>query len=75
MAIQNLSTSMFDNAWVWDCGCSQHVTPDRSAFVTFRKLTGQKPVKGLAGSLIPIGVGTVQLSCIGINNVVNGPDY
>ena len=64
MATQSLSTSMFDNAWVWDCGCSQHVTPDRSVFVSFQKLSGQKPVKDLAGSLIPIGIGNVRLSCI-----------
>ncbi|MCJ1471243.1 hypothetical protein MMC07_009891, partial [Pseudocyphellaria aurata] len=50
------SAGMFSNAWVWDCGCSQHVTPDRSNFTTFRKLAGQKPVKGLAGSLIPVGI-------------------
>lgn len=67
MATQSLSTNMFDNAWVWDCGCSQHVTSDRSVFVSFRKLSGQKPVKGLAGSLILIGVGNVRLSCKSIN--------
>lgn len=67
MATQDLSASILRNVWVWDCGCSQHVTPDRSVFTTFRKLTGQKPVKGLAGSLVPIGVGTVQLTCIGLN--------
>lgn len=67
MATQELLTSMFNNVWVWDCGCSQHVTPDRSAFVDFRKLSNQKPVKGLAGSLISIGIGTVCLYCTGIN--------
>lgn len=30
MAVQSTSSSMFENAWVWDCGCFQHVTSDRS---------------------------------------------
>ena len=67
MAVQSTSSSIFENAWVWDCGCSQHVTSDRSAFVELRKLSGQKPVKRLAGSLILIGVGTVRLWCVGTN--------
>lgn len=46
MATQNLSIGMFNIVWVLDCGCSQHVTPDGSVCVTFRKLFEQQPVKG-----------------------------
>ena len=52
------------NTWVWDCGCSQHSTPDRSMFLEYRLLAkNQKAIRGLTGSVIPIGIGTVQLVC------------
>ena len=52
------------NTWVWDCGCSQHSTPDRSIFLEYRTLgKNQKAIRGLTGSVIPTGIGTVELVC------------
>ncbi len=49
--------------WIWDCGASQHGTPHRSLFSTFRKLSNQHAIQGVTGKVIPPGVGTVQLLC------------
>ena len=61
----NLETLLcIPNIWVWDYGCSQYSTPDRSMFLEYRLLAkNQKVIQDLTGSVIPIGIGTVQLVC------------
>ena len=69
MAGQWQDTTPMAKRWIWDCGCTQHVSNDRASFTNFRELKDQKPVKGLAGSLTPLGVGTINLTCV----TENGP--
>lgn len=56
------------NRWAMDCVCSQHSTPNRSAFVEYRSLDSQhndiRPIKGIEGSRVPIGVGKVRISTV-----------
>ncbi len=61
----NLSTSLCaPNTWIWDCGFLQYSTPDGSLFLDYRLLgKNQKAIQGLTDSVIPIGVGSIELVC------------
>ncbi len=56
-------TALFaPNTWVWDYSCSQHSTPDRLLFLKYQTLgKNLKGICGLTGSVIPIGIGTLEL--------------
>ena len=56
------------NRWALDCACSQHSTPNRDAFVEYRHLNSShddiRPIKGIEGSLTPVGIGMVRISTL-----------
>ncbi len=51
--------------WIWDSGTSQHSSYDRSLFDNFEPLPNRSPVKRLGGQVIPLGIGSIRVSCKG----------
>lgn len=53
--------------WALDCACSQHSTPNKDNFIEYRPLTDTddvRPIKGIADSLTPTGIGRVRIPTI-----------
>ena len=51
--------------WIIDSGCSNHFSPNKSAFVTYIPYASPKNIRLGDASLIPsLGEGTVKLTCI-----------
>ena len=48
--------------WVLDCGCTQHMSGDPSAFISFHPMP-DRPVGGIGGSLVVTSTGSVRLQC------------
>ena len=51
--------------WIWDNKTSQHSSYDRSLFDNFESLPNLSPVKGLGAEVIPLGIGSIRVSCKG----------
>ena len=50
--------------WVVDSGSTQHITPDRRRFVSYKELAQPETIKGIGGEpLIAVGIGEVELEC------------
>lgn len=50
------------NTWVWDSGCSQHLTSDEFLFLKYRTLAkNQKAIHGLTCSVMLVWIGIVEL--------------
>ena len=50
--------------WVVDSGSTQHITPDRRQFVSYRELAKAETIEGIGGEpLIAVGIGEVELEC------------
>jgi hypothetical protein len=49
------------NLWIFDCGATHYMHPDRSLFVDYRTLTTPISIGGIKGSLSAVGVGIVPI--------------
>lgn len=50
------------NLWIFDCGASHYMHPDRSLFVDYRTLTTPISIGGIRGSLSAVGIGLVPIA-------------
>ena len=51
-------------AWVVDSGSTQHITPDRRRFVSYKELAQPETIEGIGGEpLVALGIGEVELEC------------
>ncbi|CCD26781.1 DUF5314 domain-containing protein NDAI_0I02120 [Naumovozyma dairenensis CBS 421] len=67
------SSALSSNHWIFDTGCTSHMTPHRSVFSEFHTdVSGS--VKGAGGSVRIKGHGTVKLNGITLNDVLYVPD-
>ncbi len=62
MALGN-TVNLPTDAWIWDSSNSRHICHNRMFFTTFSPLQNQSPIQGLAGTIIPQGIGQVDLRC------------
>jgi transposase InsO family protein len=69
--------------WYTDSGASDHFSPNRSLFKTFRTLDEPIPIETAQGTAIGIGTGTITLTVLGkddietelqLNNVIYAPN-
>eukprot|EP00243_Klebsormidium_subtile_P008726 TRINITY_DN418_c0_g1_i2.p1 TRINITY_DN418_c0_g1~~TRINITY_DN418_c0_g1_i2.p1 ORF type:complete len:569 (+),score=90.43 TRINITY_DN418_c0_g1_i2:723-2429(+) len=59
---KNVRASM--EKWVVDSGSTQHITPDRRRFVSYKKLAQPETIEGIGGEpLVAVGIGEVELEC------------
>ena len=50
--------------WLVDSGSTQHITPDRNQFASYRELARTETVEGIGGEpLKAVGIGEVELEC------------
>ena len=50
--------------WLVDSGTTQHLTPDRRQFASYRELARAETIEGIGGeSLKAVGIGEVELEC------------
>ena len=62
MAIGN-SVNLLSDAWIWDSANSRHICHNQKFFTTLGPLQNQSPIQGLAGTIIPQGIGQIDLRC------------
>jgi hypothetical protein len=63
-------TQRLTGIWVVDLGSTQHITPDRGQFASYRELAQAETIEGIGGEpLIAIGIGEVELQCKTVNDV------
>ena len=61
-------TTALSHLWIFDSGCTQHITRDRSVFQTFTPFTDQShSVNGVHGMTFTQGSSRIQLECAGKN--------
>ncbi len=58
-------------SWIIDSGCTSHMTFDRSAFSTYKKVTGQSIEMGTGAKAIAAGIEDIVISVF-INSAVSG---
>src|SRR5213075_1146341 len=70
------------DTWYADSGASDHFSPFRHQFKTFRTLEEPKPIDTAEGTAIGMGIGTIEITVIGqdndetelqLNNVIYAP--
>ena len=62
MAIRN-SINLFSDTWIWDSANSRHICHNRKFFTSLGPLQNQSRIQGLAGTIIPQGIGQIDLRC------------